>query len=142
MSDRPTPRTDKAEYQVRLGRLRRMVVRPELARQLERELAEACGILDRALAQLPVGSLSAHKPDSVPERVGDVLKQLAEALEQRDRLAAALEACREDSCELLGERSWWKDEPHCNYSNRYDETVGNIVRADGALDSIKGGSCD
>ena len=72
----------------------------------------------------------------------EIERELAEAREQRDRLAVALEACREDSCELLGERSWWKDEPRCNYSNRYDETVGNIVRADGALDSIKGGSCD
>lgn len=39
MSD--TPRTDKAEYEVRLGKHRRMVVRPELARDLERELANA-----------------------------------------------------------------------------------------------------
>lgn len=36
-----TPRTDKAEYEVRLGKHRRMVVRPELSRTLERELAEA-----------------------------------------------------------------------------------------------------
>lgn len=35
MSD--TPETDKAEYEVRLGRHRRMVVRPELARRLERQ---------------------------------------------------------------------------------------------------------
>lgn len=41
MSNYPTPRTDKAEYEVRLGRHRRMVVRPELARQLEQELAAA-----------------------------------------------------------------------------------------------------
>ena len=37
MSD--TPRTDKAEYEVMLGRHRRMVVRPKLSRELERELA-------------------------------------------------------------------------------------------------------
>ena len=37
----PTPETDKAEYEVRLGKHRRMVVRPELARQLERERNEA-----------------------------------------------------------------------------------------------------
>ena len=33
----PTPETDNAEYEVRLGTHRRMVVRPELARKLERE---------------------------------------------------------------------------------------------------------
>ena len=59
-----------------------------------------------------------------------------EMVEQRNLLAEALKACREDSCELLGERSWWKDEPRCNYSNRYDETAENIVRADEALDSM------
>ena len=47
MSDRPTPRTDKAEYQVRLGRHRRMLVYPDFARKLERELAEAREQRDR-----------------------------------------------------------------------------------------------
>jgi hypothetical protein len=34
----PTPRTNKAEYTVRLGVHKRKVVRPELCRELEREL--------------------------------------------------------------------------------------------------------
>ena len=57
---------------------------------------------------------------------------------QRDRLAAALRACREDSCELLGERAWWADEPRCDYRKRYDETAENIARADEALAAIEG----
>jgi septal ring factor EnvC (AmiA/AmiB activator) len=75
-------------------------------------------------------------------RLHEVSVELNEARERRDRLAAALEACREDSCELLGERSWWKDEDRAGFSERYDATAENIVRADKALDSIKGGSCD
>jgi len=69
-------------------------------------------------------------------------RELAEARGQRDRLATALKACREDSCELLGERSWWKDEERAGFRKRYDATAENIVRADEALDSIKGGASD
>ncbi len=69
-------------------------------------------------------------------------RELAVAREQRDRLAEALRACREDSCELLGERSWWKDEERADFRERYDTTAENIIRADEALDSIKGGTSD
>jgi hypothetical protein len=69
-------------------------------------------------------------------------RELGEAREQRDRLAVALEACREDSCELLGERSWWKDEERAEFRERYDATAENIVRANEALDSMKGGTSD
>jgi hypothetical protein len=65
-----------------------------------------------------------------------------EMVEQRNLLAAALEACREDSCELLGERSWWKDEERAEFRERYDATAENIVRANEALDSMKGGTSD
>jgi hypothetical protein len=52
LGQRPTPRTDKAEYQVRLGRHRRMVVYPDFARKLERELAEAREQRDRMAREL------------------------------------------------------------------------------------------
>lgn len=41
MSEPPTPETDRAEYEIRLGKHRRMVVRPSLARDLERQRDEA-----------------------------------------------------------------------------------------------------
>lgn len=47
MSESKTPRTDKAEYTVRLGKHNRKVVRPELCRQLETELAEVTRQRDR-----------------------------------------------------------------------------------------------
>ncbi len=59
-----------------------------------------------------------------------------ETAEQRNLLAEALKACREDSCELLGERSWWKDEGRAEFRERYDATAKNIVRANEALDSM------
>jgi len=52
------------------------------------------------------------------------------AIAERDALAKALEECREDSIELLGERCWYKDE-------RYKKTQNNIARADAALAQIK-----
>jgi hypothetical protein len=61
---------------------------------------------------------------------------------QRDELLEALEACRHDSCELLGERNWWKDEHRCDYRKRYEETAANIVRADAAIAAVKGGRHD
>jgi hypothetical protein len=60
-------------------------------------------------------------------RVEELEKELKQAKE-------ALEACREDSAELLAERSWWKDEPRCGYRSRYFETMENILRADKILD--------
>jgi hypothetical protein len=59
-----------------------------------------------------------------------------QAIEQRDRLAVALEQCREDSIELLGERDWWQNEPRCDYQKRYQETRDNVTRADEALQSL------
>ena len=79
---RPTPRTDKAEYQVRLGRHRRMVVRPELARQLERELAEA-----RELVEVYKEAKAAF-PQYSERR--NLEKQLNEARGQRDQLAESM----------------------------------------------------
>jgi len=55
--------------------------------------------------------------------------------EQRDRLAEALQECREDSVELLGERDWWQNESRLDYQKRYHETRDNVTRADEALQS-------
>jgi hypothetical protein len=83
--------------------------------------------------------------DMLPEyrsaALADVERRVDECIklrEQRNRLAEALKACREDSSELLGERSWWKDEDLEDFRERYDETTENIVRANEALDSMGG----
>jgi uncharacterized coiled-coil DUF342 family protein len=61
------------------------------------------------------------------------LKLIAE----RDALAKALEECKEDSIELFEERSWWKNEPRCDYGKRYKDIENNIARADAALAAVK-----
>jgi len=69
-------------------------------------------------------------------RADDALLELNTVTEQRDRLAKALEQCRDDSVELLGERDWWQHEPRCDYKKRYQETRDNVTRADEALKSL------
>jgi hypothetical protein len=64
-------------------------------------------------------------------------KDLDAAIAERDALAKALQECKEDSIELLGERNWWKDEPRSDYKKRYEETLNNITRADAALAAVK-----
>ena len=61
---------------------------------------------------------------------------LSKAIEQRDRLAEALENCREDSIELLGERDWWQLENRGDYQQRYQTTRDNVTHADAALQSL------
>lgn len=63
-------------------------------------------------------------------------RELTTVTEQRDRLAEALIACREDSVELLGERDWWQRESRLDYQKRYQETRDNVTRADAALQSL------
>lgn len=53
----------------------------------------------------------------------------ARVMELRD----IIEALREDACELLSERHWWKDESRGDYQKLYEETAENIRRADEAL---------
>jgi antitoxin component of MazEF toxin-antitoxin module len=76
-------------------------------------------------------------------RIGEAITlniepKIRELINQRDRLAEALEECKEDSIELLGERNWWKDEHRSDYKKRYEETSENITRADKILAIVKG----
>ena len=66
-------------------------------------------------------------------------RELAEVTKQRDQLVNALRNCREDSVEILSERSWWQNEPRCDYQTRYAETAKNIRKADSALAAAEGG---
>ena len=97
MSNRPTPETDKAEYEVRLGNHRRKVVRPELARELERQLDQAKEIIAATLKALPVGYIPTHTPESLPSRVADIVSEFAQADRQRDAYADTLRVIAESN---------------------------------------------
>jgi hypothetical protein len=123
MNDTPTPRTD-AELFLSRGMgitptLPKEVVRAVFSKTLERELAAVT-----------------EQRDAVTLRLGRTQEKMFDAERQRDRLAEALQACREDSVELLGERCFWQNEPRCDYDKRYQETRNNVTRADEALQSL------
>ena len=80
-----TPRTDKEEYTVRLGVHKRKVVRPELCREIEKELTAARAEVD-------------HYIDVAQKATEDLIA----VTEQRDRLAEALKE----------EMEWAKDQSH------------------------------
>ena len=87
------------------------------------------------------GSLMTYDPDSealtlLMFRINSLIQERDEMKEQRDRLAQALENCREDSIELLGERDWWQLENRGDYQQRYQSTRDNVTNADEALQSL------
>ena len=139
----PTPRTeDEAEYWLDPTMSgEHQIVSADFARQLERELAAiTCEEgelweLRQANTRMKDNLASLSKLHAVEADGWKSSHKRERAL--ADRLAGLLENCREDSCELLGERGWWKDEPRCDYSKRYDETAENITMADAALAAWK-----
>lgn len=59
--------------------------------------------------------------------------QIAEKDAQILALREALAANRENTCELLAERDWWKDETRCEYAERYVTMQNDVKAADAAL---------
>ena len=82
------------------------------------------------------GNLWADLARACVKDLTKVEREVVTLTEQRDRLAQALENCREDSIELLGERDWWQLENRCDYQQRYQDTRDNVTNADAALQSL------
>lgn len=83
-------------------------------------------------AGLDVDGTPAHVPD-IPELVERLAKENAKLRATADAMFAALNDCREDTCELIAERDWWKDEPRCRYDVRYQEMKDRLNAAITAL---------
>jgi hypothetical protein len=112
-----TPETDAAEWGITPND---MVVRSGLARKLE---------LERN------GLHASHNKNAAYS--AELLELCWTLRKERDALLKALEECKEDSIELLGERDWWQNEPRCDHKERYEKTQNNITRADAALALVK-----
>jgi hypothetical protein len=165
MNDTQTPRTDANVKRHNLCRLSgNDLVYADFPRQLERELTTVTEQRDRLLEQQEQWRLSSVCRELIEQRdkwkakyiqqnkdLGHELRdpngtiwseckrlqtELTAVTEQRDRLAEALQACLDDSVELLGERDWWQRESRLNYQERYQETRNNVTRADEALQSL------
>ena len=83
-------------------------------------------------AGIDVDGTPAHVPD-IPELVERLAKENAKLRDAADAMFAALNDCREDTCELIAERDWWKDEPRCRYDVRYQEMKDRLNAAITAL---------
>ena len=105
MIDRPTPETDAvADRWPKPGQLLTdqwpEIVPADHARDIERQRDHAREILAATLKALPVGYLPAHTPESIPERVADLVTRYAEAERQRDAYAETLREI--DASGLIG----------------------------------------
>jgi molybdopterin synthase catalytic subunit len=68
----------------------------------------------------------------------DQLRATSLAMREAIREAhAALDGCREDTCELFADHDWWKDEHRCDYSTRWAEMKSRITKADAALAKLQ-----
>lgn len=83
-------------------------------------------------AGIDVDGTPTHVPD-IPELVERLAKENAKLRAAADAMFAALNDCREDTCELIAERDWWKDEPHCSYDVRYQDMKHRLNAAITAL---------
>jgi hypothetical protein len=92
------------------------IVCPNFARQLERENAALRAIIDATLRELPVGNVRAHTPDSISERVGDLVKAHADELADSEQL-------RKDKARLD-----WLERPQqiTHYVNPFRDVVHRI----------------
>jgi hypothetical protein len=129
-----TPRTDSLVEQISDFRISSIIYSlTKFSQKLERELNAVTEQRDELLRYN-----EAFRKETLICADCDAIRkgEYDQAIEQRDRLAEALEQCREDSIELLGERDWWQNEPRCDYQKRYQETRDNVTRADEALQSL------
>ena len=136
MSDRPTPETNANEALIHRFTGCHKHADSDHARNLERERDEALATLARLRQDL------ADPPADVQEAVLDklnlrtVITERNDARELARELLDALENCREDSVELLGE--WdWKRNTICKNNTAIAELEGRINAADAAIDKAK-----
>jgi len=87
-----TPITDKAEYEVRLGRHKRKVVRPELCRSLETQLTAAQAHNKRVAKWLEITS---NEKLELVDQVDSLCAEKAAAQAVMEQLAEALVAFRD-----------------------------------------------
>jgi hypothetical protein len=85
--------------------------------------------------QVKLKSLLINRPDlgDRAPRIQKLLDENAKLRAAADAMFAALNDCREDTCELIAERDWWKDEPRCRYDVRYQEMKDRLNAAITAL---------
>ena len=101
----------------------------DYADRADKELDELEQIIHDTLRELPVGSISRHTPESIPERVSYYLKELAEYTQR----AEAWESCADNlvdyAHEFVAHLSTW--------GKGYDRYDKDIKKAEDAIEAYK-----
>jgi chromosome segregation ATPase len=114
------------------------------SKQLERELAKAQNILKQCLSIMPVGHVPTHTVENLPEMIGDLAKALAEETTEREQLERELAEAREqrntlaEALELMWPFIEEDDHPNCNTP----AFSAAIAKYKAAIATVKGGSHD
>lgn len=89
---------------------------------------------DEARRNAEVERLSGVAVVAMCKRQESEIEAMREAIKEAH---TALDACMDDSGELLAEHDWWKDEPRCGYQLRYEENKQRIENAKTALAKLQ-----
>jgi hypothetical protein len=119
-----TPRTDKAEYTVRLGVHKRKVVRPELCRELERELAAAREEIE--MLGIRYAAAEMHHANNMQE-VTEQRDGLKQAVDCASDLLASVTEQRDEEREIYG-KSYSAELARSNHYKQQRDRLAEAMR--------------
>ena len=101
----------------------------DYADRAEKELEELEKIIHDTLRELPVGNVSTHTPDSIPERVGHWVRESAEECRLREQWEACADNLVDYAHEFVANLSTW--------GKGYDRYDKDIKKAEDAIEAYK-----
>lgn len=101
----------------------------DYADRAEKELEELEQIIHDTLRELPVGNVSTHTPESIPERVGHWVRESAEECRLREQWEACADNLVDYAHEFVANLSTW--------GKGYDRYDKDIKKAEDAIEEYK-----
>ena len=101
----------------------------DYADRAEKELEELEQIIHDTLRELPVGNVSTHTPESIPERVGHWVRESAEECRLREQWEACADNLIDYAYEFVAHLSTW--------GKGYDRYDKDIKKAEDAIEVYK-----
>ncbi len=98
----------------------------DYADRAEKELEELEQIIHDTLRELPVGNISTHTPESIPERVGHWVRESAEECRLREQWEACADNLVDYAHEFVANLSAW--------GKGYDRYDKDIKKAEDAIE--------
>jgi hypothetical protein len=101
----------------------------DYADRADKELDELEQIIHDTLRELPVGNISTHTPESIPERVGHWVRESAEECRLREQWEACADNLVDYAHEFVAHLSTW--------GKGYDRYDKDIKKAEDAIEEHK-----